>query len=70
MLQFKNPNGVVINKTTYECECGDVYYNEKKVGVFELESDSALGSYYHITLDNGKEFHDHYFDEKDIIKHI
>ena len=43
---------------------------KKKVGVFELESDSALGSYYHITLDNGKEFHDHYFDEKDIIKHI
>ena len=70
MLQFKNPSGVVIDKTAYHCECGDVYYNEKKVGVFELESDSALGSYYHITLDNGKEFHDHYFDEKDIIKHI
>ena len=70
MLQFKNPNGVIIDKTAYECECGDIYYNEKKVGVLELESDSALGSYYHITLDNGKEFHDHYFDEKDIIKHI
>jgi len=45
MLQYKNPNGVVIDKNGYDCECGDIFYKEKKVGTFELESDSALGSY-------------------------
>jgi len=70
MLQYKNSKGVLVDKNGYDCECGDIFYKEKKVGIFELENDSALGSYYHITLDSGKQFHDHYHDDNDIIKHL
>jgi hypothetical protein len=52
-------------------ENGDVFYNDTKNRcVSSIEHDSNLGSYYLIILNNGKEFHDHYFEDKDIIKHI
>ena len=70
MLQYKDSKGNIVERTNYDLECGDIYYNNKKVGVFELESDSALGSYYHITLDNGKQFHDHYHDDNDIVSEL
>jgi len=70
MLIYKNREGNVVDKTGYKEEGGYVFYDNKKVGWFELESDSALGSYYLITLNNGKQFHDHYFEDKDIIAKI
>jgi hypothetical protein len=70
MLIYKDYYGIEVDKTGYDIEGGNVLYKNEKVGVFELESDSALGSYYLITLNNGKQFHDHYFEDKDIIKHI
>jgi hypothetical protein len=70
MLIYKNREGNVVDKTGYEEEGGFVFYDNRKVGVFELENDSALGSYYLITLNNGRQFHDHYFEDKDIIAKI
>ena len=70
MLIYKDYYGEKVDKTGYDIEGGNVFYNNKKVGVFELESDSALGSYYLITLNNGEQFHDHYFEDKDIIAKI
>ncbi len=70
MLQYKNKKGEIIEKYEDDCESGEVFYNNKKVGLFEIEHDSNLGSYYHIVLHNGKGFHDHYHDDNDIIKHI
>jgi len=68
MFILKNKKGAVVNKTSYDEEKGNIYYNNKKVGVFELEHDSALGSYYLYTIDNGKQYHDHYFIEEKIIQ--
>ena len=68
MFILKNKKGGVVDKTSYEEEKGNIYYNNKKVGVFELEHDSALGSYYLYTIDTGGQYHDHYFEDKDIIK--
>jgi len=68
MFILKNKKGEVVNKTSYDEEKGNIYYNNKKVGVFELEHDSALGSYYLYTMDNGKQYHDHYFIEEKIIQ--
>ena len=68
MFILKNKKGEVVNKTSYDEEKGNIYYNNKKVGVFELEHDSALGSYYLYTIDNGKQYHDHYFIEEKIIQ--
>ena len=68
MFIFKNKKGKVIDKTGYDEEKGNIYYNNKKVGTFELENDSALGSYYLYTIDDGSQYHDHYFEDKDIIK--
>ena len=62
-LILKNKKGKVIDKCGYEEEGGNIFYKEKKVGTFELEHDSALGSYYLYTIDNGKQYHDHYFIE-------
>ena len=70
MLIYKDYFGVEVDKTGYKVEGGNVLYKGKKVGVFELESDSALSSYYLITLNNGEQFHDHYFEDKDIIAKI
>ena len=70
MLIYKDRYGVEVDKTGYDIEGGNVIYKNKKIGVFELESDSALGSYYLITLSNGNQFHDHYFEDKDIISKI
>jgi len=70
MLVYKNREGNVVDKTGYEEEGGFVFYENRKIGVFELEHDSALGSYYLITLSNGNQFHDHYFEDKDIIAKI
>ncbi len=69
-LILKDKKGNEIDKSSYDVESGNIFYKEKKVGIFELENDSALGSYYHITLDSGKQFHDHYHDDNDIIKHL
>ena len=66
-LILKNKKGKVIDKCGYEEESGNIFYKEKKVGTFELEHDSALGSYYLYTIDNGKQYHDHYFIEETII---
>ena len=68
MFILKNKKGGVVDKTSYDEEKGNIYYNNKKVGVFELEHDSALGSYYLYTMDNGKQYHDHYFIEEKIIQ--
>ena len=68
MFILKNKKGEVVDKTSYDEEKGYIYYNNKKVGVFELEHDSALGSYYLYTIDNGKQYHDHYFIEEKIIQ--
>ena len=70
MLQYKNKNGDTIERYEDDCDSGDVFYNDKKVGTFDIEHDSNLGSYYLIVLDSGKEFHDHYFSDSDIIKHL
>ena len=70
MLIYKNREGNVVDKTGYEEEGGFVFYENRKIGFFELNHDSALGSYYLIILNNGQQFHDHYFEDKDIIKHI
>jgi hypothetical protein len=67
-LILKNKKGKVIDKCGYEEEGGNIFYKEKKVGTFELEHDSALGSYYLYTIDNGKQYHDHYFIEETIIQ--
>ena len=68
MFILKNKKGGVVDKTSYNEEKGNIYYNNKKVGTFELENDSALGSYYLYTIDDGNQYHDHYFEDKDIIK--
>jgi hypothetical protein len=70
MLVYKNKEGEIIEKYENDSENGDVFYNDKKIGTFDIEHDSNLGSYYLIILNNGKEFHDHYFEDKDIIKHL
>ena len=70
MLQYKNKNGDTIQRYEDDCDSGDVFYNDIKVGTFDIEHDSKLGSYYHITLNSGKQFHDHYHDDNDIIKHL
>ena len=68
MLQYKNKKGDIIERYEDDCESGDVFYNNKKVGTFELNHDSNLGSYYLYIMNEGREFHDHYFEDKDIIK--
>ena len=70
MLIYKNREGNVVDKTGYEEEGGFVFYENRKIGFFELNHDSALGSYYLIILNNGQQFHDHYFEDKDIIAKI
>ena len=67
-LILKNKKGKVIEKCGYDEQDGNIFYKEKKVGVFELEHDSALGSYYLYTIDNGKQYHDHYLIEETIIE--
>ena len=66
-LVFKNAKGKVIDKTGYDEEKGNIYYNKKKVGEFSLNSDSHLGSYYLLQV-GGEEYHDHYFTEESIIQ--
>jgi len=68
MFILKNKKGGVVDKTSYDEEKGNIYYNNKKVGTFELNHDSNLGSYYLYIMNDGREFHDHYFEDKDIIK--
>ena len=46
MFILKNKKGGVVDKTSYDEEKGNIYYNNKKVGTFELNHDSNLGSYY------------------------
>jgi hypothetical protein len=70
MLQYKNKNGDTIERYEDDCDEGDLFFNDKKVGIFTIEHDSKLGSYYHITLNNGKQFHDHYFDDYDLVCEI
>ena len=48
-------------------EDGLVFYNDNVVGSWSFEHDSRLGSYVSKIINN-KEFHDHYHNEKDIIK--
>ena len=67
-LILKDKKGKVIDKCGYDEEKGDIFYNNKKIGIFELEHDSALGSYYLYTLDKGQQYHDHYFTDENIIK--
>ena len=67
-LILKNNKGKVIDKCGYEEEDGDIFYNENKIGTFELEHDSALGSYYLYTIDNINQYHDHYFTDEKIIE--
>jgi len=67
MFIFKNKKGKVIDKTGYDEEKGNIYYNKKKVGEFYLNSDSHLGSYYLLQV-GGEEYHDHYFAEETIIQ--
>ena len=66
-LILKNKKGKVIDKCGYDEEKGNIFYKEKKVGSFELEHDSALGSYYLYILNNGQQYHDHYFIDETII---
>jgi hypothetical protein len=58
MLIYKNREGNVVDKTGYEEEGGFVFYENRKIGFFELNHDSALGSYYLIILNNGQQFHE------------
>jgi hypothetical protein len=67
MLIYKNKKGDIVDKNSYDEEEGNIFL---KIGIFELNYDSALGSYYLITLDNGEQFHDHYFEDKEIINKI
>ena len=67
-LILKSKKGKVIEKCGYDEEEGNIFYKEKKVGTFELEHDSALGSYYLYTINNGQQYHDHYFIDETIIK--
>jgi len=73
MLIYKDEKGKVIkdeDHTTSMYPYGDegtIWYKGKEVGEWTSESDSKLGSYFHLTIKD-KEFHDHYFTEKDIIK--
>ena len=66
-LILKSKKGKVIEKCGYDEEGGNIFYKEKKVGTFELENDSALGSYYLYTIDSGEQYHDHYFTDETII---
>jgi hypothetical protein len=50
-----------------DCEEGDIFFKGKKVGEFTTEHDSHLGTYRLLKVKK-KEFHDHYFEDKDIIK--
>jgi hypothetical protein len=59
MLIYKNKKGDIVDKTGYDEEEGNIFLKDQKIGIFELNHDSALGSYYLITLDNGEQFHDH-----------
>ena len=68
MFILKNKKGGVVEKTSYEEEEGNIYYNNKKVGTFELNHDSNLGSYYLYIMNDGQEFHDHYTNDIRIIK--
>lgn len=70
MLIYKNKKGDIVDKTGYDEEEGNIFLKDQKIGIFELNHDSALGSYYLITLDNGEQFHDHYFEDKEIISKI
>jgi hypothetical protein len=70
MLIYKNKKGDIVDKTGYDEEEGNIFLKDQKIGIFELNHDSALGSYYLITLDNGEQFHDHYFEDKEIINKI
>ena len=67
-LILKSKKGKVIEKCGYDEEGGNIFYKEKKVGTFELEHDSALGSYYLYTINNGQQYHDHYFIDETIIQ--
>ena len=67
-LILKSKKGKVIDKCGYDEEEGNIFYNNKKIGIFELEHDSALGSYYLYTIDSGEQYHDHYYTDEKIIK--
>jgi len=67
-LILKDKKGNVIDKTGYNVEGGDIFYKDKKVGTFEQEHDSNLGTYYLYIMNSGEEYHDHYADEKAIIQ--
>tara|TARA_R110000782_G_scaffold176852_1_gene267818 strand:- start:40 stop:267 length:228 start_codon:yes stop_codon:yes gene_type:complete len=69
-LILKDKKGNVIDKTGYNVESGDIFYKENKVGTFEQAHDSNLGTYYLYIMNNGEEYHDHYADEKEIIKEM
>jgi hypothetical protein len=50
MLIYKNKKGDIVDKTGYDEEEGNIFLKDQKIGIFELNHDSALGSYYLITL--------------------
>ena len=68
-LNYKTKDGEEIGSlySNMDCEEGDIFFSDKKVGSFISEHDSHLGTYRLLNV-NGKEFHDHYFDSDDIIR--
>jgi hypothetical protein len=67
-LVLRDKYGTEVDKTGYDIEGGNIFYKEIKVGIFEQAHDSNLGTYYLYIMNNGEEFHDHYANEKDILK--
>ena len=67
-LVLRDKYGTEVDKTGYNIEGGNIFYKAIKVGTFEQQHDSNLGTYYLYIMNNGREFHDHYFSEEDILK--
>ena len=68
-LYYKTKDGEILDDlySNMDCEKGDIFFKDKKVGGFTTEHDSHLGTYRLLNVKK-KEFHDHYFDSADIIR--
>ena len=68
-LEYKTKDGKELRDlySSMDDEEGDIFFKGRKVGSFNSEHDSHLGTYKLLNVQK-KEFHDHYFDSDDIIR--
>jgi len=63
-LILTDKKGNDVDKSSYEVDGGDIFYQENKVGTFEQAHDRNSGTYYLDIRNSGKKNNKHYTHEK------